>query len=139
MRGKSGRTKNKRGSKTWNLPQRLGALLSSPRPSEHLPAPSASSPRSSPALLRISLFLSGGHGFSFWSLAERRVSCLSSGGQMKSQLHLTAGKRGQILSTYLHATDCTNHFVKKKKQEQKAFSGINFPLNLVFNGSFCKC
>lgn len=57
---------------------------------------------------------------------------------MKSQLHLTAGKRGQIFSTYLHATDCTNHFVKKK-QQKKAFSGINFPLNLVFNGSFRKC
>lgn len=138
MRGKSGWTKNKTGSKTWSLPQRLGSLLSSPRPSEHLPAPSASSPRSSPALLRISLFLSGGHGFSFWSLAERRVSFLSSGGQMKSQLHLTTGKRGPIFSTYLHTTDCTNHFVKKNNKK-KAFSGINFPLNLVFNGSFRKC
>lgn len=47
---------------------------------------------------------------------------------MKSQLHLTAGKSGQIFSTYLHATDCTNHFVEKNPKKSFQLDQLSFKL-----------
>lgn len=91
------------GSKTQTLLQWL-ALLSSPHPSTCLPAHYVSLPARELTFWQIN-----GSGLCqvwvhFRVTGRKPCSFLSSGGQMKSQLHLTTGMRGHIFSTDLHLT-----------------------------------